>query len=230
MICYALVTWKQKSCIWDRITSAYRMTTVVLSLLALAIFALSADATAKRDKDLTFQKAVTVDELDIESYEGNWYQMYADKFVYQTFEKNLYCGTATYKDQGAGNLTVHNYQTLGSPTGAADTIDGYAYQEDPNEPGKLEVYFPNPDQRSRPKPAPYYILQLGPKNSDGKYEWSIVSDKISFALFVLARDVDTFWDKYDVEVQGILKDLGFSGYTAPVATYQGDDCVYEIQN
>ena len=204
------------------------MTSLLVSIFALAIFAIVVEAAVNMERDLTIQKTVTVDELDIQSYEGYWYQMYADKFVYQTFEKDSYCGTATYKDQGGGNLTVHNYQTLGSPTGAADTIDGYAYQEDPNEPGKLKVFFPNPDQRARPRPAPYYILQLGPKNADGKYEWSIVSDNISFTLFVLARDVDTFVDKYDAEVQGILKDLGFSGYTAPVATYQGDDCVYEI--
>ena len=204
------------------------MTSLLVSIFALAIFAIVVEAAVNMERDLTIQKTVTVDELDIQSYEGYWYQMYADKFVYQTFEKDSYCGTATYKDQGGGNLTVHNYQTLGSPTGAADTIDGYAYQEDPNEPGKLKVFFPNPDQRARPRPAPYYILQLGPKNADGKYEWSIVSDNISFTLFVLARDVDTFLDKYDAEVQGILKDLGFSGYTAPVATYQGDDCVYEI--
>ena len=204
--------------------------TGLLSFLALAIlaFASHCKAAANGDRDLSFQKAVTVDELDIESYEGYWFQMYADKFVYQTFEKDAYCSTATYKDQGGGNLTVHNYQTTGSPTGEVSTIDGYAYQEDPSEPGKLKVVFPNPDQRTRPKPAPYYILQLGPKDANGKYEWSIISDNISFTLFVIARDVNTFLAKYDAEVQGILADLGFSGYTAPVATYQGDDCVYEI--
>ena len=33
---------------------------------------------------------------NVESYLGLWYQMYADSFVTNSFEKNAYCDTATY--------------------------------------------------------------------------------------------------------------------------------------
>lgn len=43
----------------------------------------------------------TVDELDIPKYLGLWYQIAADQIVYSTFEKDAYCCTALYGDNGA---------------------------------------------------------------------------------------------------------------------------------
>jgi len=44
--------------------------------------------------------------------------MYADAIVYATFEKDSYCATALYGDNGDGTVSVHNYATIGSPTGS----------------------------------------------------------------------------------------------------------------
>mmetsp|Transcript_15836 Transcript_15836/g.34384 ORF Transcript_15836/g.34384 Transcript_15836/m.34384 type:complete len:192 (-) Transcript_15836:230-805(-) len=168
----------------------------------------------------------TVDELSIPAYLGNWYQMAADQIVYDTFEKDAYCSTALYGDNGNGTLSVHNYATIGSPTGSVYTIDGYAYQTKPDtEPGQLKVVFNSSD--AAPFPAPYWILELGPINSDGLYDYAIVSDSLSMFLFVLARDVSTYNDKYKESVSKTLEKLGFTGKTAPIDTYQGDDCKYE---
>jgi apolipoprotein D and lipocalin family protein len=150
--------------------------------------------------------------------------MYADKIVMTTFEKDSYCATAFYGANDNGTLSVHNYATIGSPDGEVYIIDGFAYQSNlPEEPGQLLV---DSDDAS-PFPAPYWILELGPENNEGLYEWAIVSDNLSLFLFVLARDVETFEAKYDAEVQAILKELGFTGQTAPIPTYQESDCVYE---
>ncbi len=75
--------------------------------------------------------------------------------------------------------------------------------------------------------APYWVLALGPINAAGLYDWAIVSDNLSSFLFVLARDATTFKTQYDAEVLALLNDLGFTGFTKPIATYQGADCVYE---
>jgi len=168
----------------------------------------------------------TVDELNIPAYLGLWYQMAADAVVYNTFEKDSYCATALYGDNGDGTLSVHNYATIASPDGETYVIDGYAYQTKPDtEPGQLKVVFDSDD--AAPFPAPYWILELGPINADGLYDYSIVSDSVSQFLFVLARDVDTFNSKYKADVDATLKELGFTGRSAPIDTYQGDDCVYE---
>ena len=168
----------------------------------------------------------TVASLDVPKYLGLWYQMAADQIVYSTFEKDAYCATAKYGDNGDGTISVHNYARISSPTGSIYTIDGYAYQTNlPDKPGQLKVKFDSDD--AAPFPAPYWILQLGPVNANNQYDWAIVSDNFSSFLFVLARDVETFNTKYKTSVYKTLSDLGFTGRTAPIDTYHGADCIYE---
>ena len=168
----------------------------------------------------------TVDSLDIPKYLGLWYQMASDALVLSTTEKDTFCATALYGDNGDGTISVHNYATIGGPAGSVYIIDGYGYQTDPaNEPGQLKVVLVSDD--AAPIPAPYWSLELGPINADGLYDWAIVTDNLSLSLFVLARDVATYNDKYKASVSQILTDLGFTGKSAPIDVYQGPDCVYE---
>jgi lipocalin len=78
-----------------------------------------------------------------------------------------------------------------------------------------------------PFPAPYWVLELGPINADGLYDYAIVSDNLSSFLFVLARDPVVYNEKYKASVSATLETLGFKGLTAPIDTYQEADCVYE---
>ena len=191
----------------------------LLILIAVCLLTGAMSATININPD-------TVDELDVPAYLGLWYQMAADEIVYATFEKDSYCATAQYGDNGNGTLSVHNYATIGSPSGSTYVIDGYAYQTKPDsEPGQLKVVFYSDD--AAPFPAPYWILELGPINADGLYDYAIVSDSFSAFLFVLARDVETYNTKYKESVSATLTSLGFVGKTAPIDTYQGSDCVYE---
>jgi len=168
----------------------------------------------------------SVDSLDVQAYMGLWYQMAADSVVIASFEKDSFCDTAFYGDNGDGTISVHNYATLDSPSGSAYTIDGYAYQTNPtSEPGQLNVVFQSDD--AFPFPAPYWILELGPINADGLYDYAIVSDSFSLYLFVLARDVATYNAKYRSSVSKTLIKLGFTGLSAAIDTYQEADCVYE---
>ena len=126
---------------------------------------------------------------------------------------------------GDGTISVHNYATISSPSGSTYVIDGYAYQYNPKEPGQLKVVFDSSD--AAPFPAPYWILELGPINEQGLYDYAIASDNVSAFLFVLARDVATFNSKYKSDVYATLTKLGFTGVSAPLDTYHGSDCVYE---
>jgi lipocalin len=68
---------------------------------------------------------ITVDQLDVNKYVGLWYQTYANIYSVATFEKDGYCITALYgTETNVGDISVHNYQTIGSPTGPPDIIDG----------------------------------------------------------------------------------------------------------
>lgn len=196
-------------------------------LSTLSTFSTAAAAALYYNKNETVGKLNpdTVDELVLDSYVGSWYQMAADKVVYDTFEKDAFCSTALYGVNDDGTISVHNYAKIGAPDGETYTIDGYAYDTNPEEPGQLKVHFDA--EEAFPFDAPYWVLSLGPLNSDNLYDWAIVSDNLSAFLFVLARDVDTYNSQYKDEVTALLDDLGFKGRTAPIDTYHGDDCVYE---
>jgi len=168
----------------------------------------------------------TVSELDVSKYIGLWYQMYADNIVYNTFEKNSFCDTARYNIRTDGKIGVHNYAKIGAPNGTDYVIDGYAYIVNPTEPGKLKVHFDS--DKAAPFDASYWVLALGPVNKDNLYDWSIVSDNVSQFLFVLARNIEDFNEKYDEQILKMLKEFGFSGRKQPFPTYQKDDCVYEM--
>jgi lipocalin len=154
--------------------------------------------------------------------------MAADQIVYNTFENDAYCSTALYGLLDNGTISVHNYCTLGSPNGTVYTIDGYAYGTNPDEPGQLAVHFDA--EEAAPYDAPYWVLSLGPLNANNLYDWAIVSDNLSYFLFVLARDVETFNTLYKEDVYAELEALGFTGRTAPIDTYQGTDCIYEASS
>jgi lipocalin len=117
---------------------------------------------------------------------------------------------------------VHNYARLYNQTGETYTIDGFADVPDEEEPGQLRVLFPTSGF-----PAPYWVLDLGPVNKDGLYDWAIVSDNLASTLFVLARSYDDYREKYEDDVNAELVDLGFTGRKAPIKLYQEDDCIYE---
>jgi lipocalin len=146
--------------------------------------------------------------------------------VYNTFEKDAYCATAKYGIQADGKVSVHNYATIGAPDGSVYTIDGYAYNSNAKEPGQFLVHFDA--EEAAPFDAPYWVLSLGPLNANNLYDWAIVSDNLSYFLFVLARDVNTFNSVYKEDVYAELTKLGFTGRTAPIDTYHGTDCVYEF--
>jgi apolipoprotein D and lipocalin family protein len=173
-------------------------------------------------------KIDTVSELNIDQYSGTWYQMYSNLPVLSTFEKDNVCVTAQYGPPNPtikiADVSVKNTARLSEPTnGTIAGISGYAYIPDHSEPGKLKVHF----DEGAPFDADYWVAELGPINSDNKYDYAIVTDNIGLTLYVLGRDANEFYMKYDSDVLDKLNDLGFSGkMKQPIPTYQDADCEY----
>jgi lysozyme C len=156
----------------------------------------------------------TVKTLDLESYTGRWYQIYGNNFD-QLFEKFASCITADYGLTPNGNVSVLNSQY---EENKLVQIEGYAYYTKNPElfPGQLTVHLDGV-----PHDSPYWIYDLGPI-INGKYDWAIVSDPGKLSLFVLARDVDTYFQTYDYQVLQILEDYGFNN----LVTVNHSDCEY----
>lgn len=162
-----------------------------------------------------------VSSLNVTKYFGRWYQTYADGFVDLTFEANNYCVAADYGLNSNGTISVHNRARIGSPSGPASDILGYAVPS--STVGELTVYL-----QGVPVGAPYWVFALGPDTygAHGLYQWALVSDPFLLSLFVLARDVDDFYANYNAEVLQILNATGFTGLlNSPIQTVQ-QNCTY----
>ena len=154
-----------------------------------------------------------VDELDLPSYMGKWYQVYQNNFdkLFQGIGK---CSTAKYKIVGDNKVSVFNKQI--DKENKVDEIAGYAYYKDGDYGGYLTVKLEDLPE------APYWVLELGPIE-DELYDYSIVSDDKAFSLFVLTRDVDNFYSNYNDDVLKSLESFGFTKkYNTPVIMNQTD--------
>lgn len=140
--------------------------------------------------------------FNIEAYVGKWNQIYSDSFVQSTFEKGAKCVFSVYEINGKNNISVYNQQL--NQANQKESIDGYAYIPDMNYPRKLAVSL-----NGGMSDAPYWIYSLGPIVNN-QYEYSIVSDNLKFGLFVLARNVNDFFEKYNDTVLEELKRFGFT--------------------
>ena len=156
--------------------------------------------------------------VDLSMYSGRWYQVYENYFDI-TFQGKGTCSVADYTIIG-DKVGVLNSQI--DKNGKLDQIGGNAFYEDNNSGGELSVKLDGV-----PRTAPYWIIELGPIVNN-KYEYSIVSDNKRITLFVLARNVEDFYNKYDDEVKEKLKKLGFNKKLNEPIKMEQNDCDYTL--
>lgn len=155
-----------------------------------------------------------VPELNLNQYDGLWYEVYEDLFD-ETFQKGGRCVKADYTLFENGTVGVLNTEIL--PNGTESSITGTAYYTGDHTGGQLTVDLEGePD----PAPAPYWVVELGPIVDDS-YDYAIVSDNLRISLFVLARDVDRFFELYDEDVLESVDNMGFTRkYNMPLLVNQ----------
>jgi len=141
-----------------------------------------------------------VDKIDLNEYSGKWFQVYKNSFD-NLFQGDGTCAIAQYSLQENGQVKVYNEQI--DSNGKPDGIEGYAYYKDGDCCGYLTV------QLEDLKPAPYWVLELGPVENK-QYQYSIVSDDKAISLFVLVRDVEEFQKKYEDQVLSSIREFGFT--------------------
>lgn len=180
-----------------------------------------------------FAEIPAVTELDVEAYLGRWYQMYASFPIKYSFELGGNCVTADYgATDTPGIISVTNIvrpsllDRLPFFAGGVK-VRGFAGQSQ-TEPGKLNVDFTSGDagKAAYKEPGNYWIIKLGDKNADGKYDWAVVTDNKAFSLYILARDVARFRANDEAAVLAYVKEMGFTkALNKPLETNQ-DGCDY----
>ncbi len=178
-------------------------------LLFLAFFSQMCESRHLRN----FNPPDTVDELDVNKYLGNWYQIYGapTNVIFQGYGE---CLTAQYGLLDNGYVSVLNSQI--NTNDELEQISGYAYYTNTSEPGKLTVHLDGV-----PTDSPYWVVKLGEIIND-QYQYSIISVPSGISLWVITRDIDNFYKKYDEEVKDFLDDNDFKYVTI----VQDDTCDY----
>ena len=117
----------------------------------------------------TTQELNTVDYVDLERYQGKWYEITK---IPNRFEKNLIYVTANYTLKENGKIKVLNdgYNTK------KEKYEKAVGEAKVNGPGKLGVSF------FKPFYGDYYIMEL-----DEDYQWVLVGSPSRDYLWILAR-------------------------------------------
>jgi lipocalin len=157
-------------------------------------------------------KPVTVSELNIGQYSGRWFQVYGapTNVIFQGYGE---CITADYSLLPTGNVSVINSQI--NKNKQLEQIFGYAYYQNSNEPGQLTVHLDGV-----PVDSPYWVVKLGEVVND-QYQYSIVTTPSGVSNWVLARNITTFFEKYNSQVTKYLDDNKYS--YVPI---NQDNCIY----
>jgi lipocalin len=114
-----------------------------------------------------------VQEFDIESYLGRWYEI--ARYDHR-FERGLVGVTANYSFRDDGKIKVVNAGFKGSLDGPRSEANGKAKIPDPKVPAKLKVsffWFFYGD---------YYVMEL-----DDNYQWALVGSSADTYLWILSR-------------------------------------------
>ena len=158
-----------------------------------------------------------VEELDLNKYQGTWYEAY-DNLFDETFQKGGSCVRADYTLNNEGTVDVLNREV--NFYGEIESIVGKAYYEEGHTGGELTV-----DLEGTPFPAPYWVIELGPIVNN-LYDYAIVSDDNQLSLFILARNVTEFFEKYDKQVLQSINEFGFTSLYNEPRIFDQENCPY----
>jgi lipocalin len=159
---------------------------------------------------------ITVPQLDIPNYLGHWLQVYQapTNVIFQGYGT---CITADYGLLDNGNINVLNTQI--DKHNEIEQINGYGYYKNTSEPGKLTVHL-----EGVPIDSPYWVIKLG-EIKNNQYQYSIITTQSGISLWVLVRDITTFFKLYNAEVVKFLDEYNFK-----YETVSQTNCNYNIES
>ena len=140
------------------------------------------------------QPLETVDSVDLQRYEGTWYEIASFP---QRFQKGCHCTTATYTATEEDFVVVENRCRKDSINGEESYIKGKAYIVENTNNAKLEVEF------FWPFKGDYWIIDL-----DKDYQYAVVGHPNREYLWILSRTPQMSDSLYS-EITKRIADKGF---------------------
>lgn len=148
-----------------------------------------------------------VDELDLNSYLGTWYEVASTK---PFFQEGCVCVTADYSLQDDGNVKVVNTCRKDSVDSPAVPTVGEAQVTD--NPAKFKVSFGNIPAFF----ANYWVVGLA-----DDYSWAVVSSGFRNPIWILSRTPELSSDTLDTIKEALKRD-GFD--TQAISPTVQDGC------
>lgn len=139
----------------------------------------------------------TVSYVDIQRYQGLWYQISANPTF---FNEGLVGVTAEYSLNEDGSVRVINKGYVETLDGELDEIEGRAVVVDKNTNAALKVTFPGQPEL----PFPNYLIVV---LDETDYQYAAVTDPLGSTLFILSRTPQMEESVY----QNILSELEAKG-------------------
>ena len=157
------------------------------------------------------QEYAPITTLDVDAYLGRWYQTHTTLgFIF--LELGGLCTTADYGATSDAKISVINQSRPWLvPQFLARTTGFVVQSSDATKQGAFTVsqqylFAPDPNVVFE-APGNYWIIGLGPI-VDGEYQWAAVSTPNKSNSWILARDVDDFYDKYVDDALAVYSDFG----------------------
>ena len=139
------------------------MKTIIIGFICLIFSGLSLASSIK-----------TVSSVDPLKFIGTWYRISSRPIIFEPS-----CACARQVLSASSNNTVGVYNTCNKDLvgGKLVSIGGYASPLD-NSYTKFDVHF-----KGAPLTGSYWVVAL-----DADYNWTVVSDKYGYSLYVMSRD------------------------------------------
>uniref|UniRef100_A0AC35U5B3 Uncharacterized protein n=1 Tax=Rhabditophanes sp. KR3021 TaxID=114890 RepID=A0AC35U5B3_9BILA len=169
-------------------------------------------------------KPVPVDNLNLDAFMGQWYQV-----VYSPLFSSGACSMLSYKKLAEGNLQgvgsifeIFEYTTDGTPYAKPKISSGYAILKNPGE-----LIFRT---SASAEDVNIHVIANGPINQNGEYEYTILSANCNYPIYVFARDPVAYKQNHEVNVNHILEKKGmvngFSKLFNIVASVDSSMCTF----
>lgn len=150
-------------------------------------------------------KPVPVADFHINAFMGQWYQV-----LYSQIASKNPCSMLSYKklsevnNDGVGTIfEIFEYSTDGTPYSEPKITSGYGIVKE-----KGELIYRTSNSKDD---VNVHVLHTGPVNSNGEYEFVILSTNCNFPVYVLARDPAVYKQRYETAVKQIMEQKGLMG-------------------
>uniref|UniRef100_A0A915DET3 Lipocalin/cytosolic fatty-acid binding domain-containing protein n=1 Tax=Ditylenchus dipsaci TaxID=166011 RepID=A0A915DET3_9BILA len=179
---------------------------------------------AQPSSPLCNPKPVPVTEFNLDAFMGQWYQV-----VYSPPLTQSACSVVSYKkladvnNGGIGSIfEIFEYTTDGTPYTKPKITSGYAILK---QAGELILRT-----TAHQEDVNVHVIFTGPINTNGEYEFTIMSTNCNYPVYVFARDPIVYKQRYEAAVNQILEQKGivngFSKLLNIVAPVDASTCTF----